>query len=154
MAIHATVVRDVMSTALITVAPTDDLSVALARMSQHRVRRLPVVEQLRGDAVVVGMISDRDIRLAANSPFLWGTTEDIVDELRQLRVADVMAQPVATVFPDAPVTAAAKLMIDHAIGGLPVVRQIEGRPCLVGVVTRTDLLAHLIRLEHQLDTSG
>ncbi len=53
-----------------------------------------------------------------------------------------MTRPVRTVSPDARVEDAARLMIEHRIGGLPVVRGSE----LVGILTETDLVRAFVEL--------
>jgi acetoin utilization protein AcuB len=57
---------------------------------------------------------------------------------RQHRIEQVMHAPVVTVLADYPLEEAARLMIEHDVGGLPVVDE-EGR--LVGIITRSDLFA-------------
>ena len=133
-----------MSRDILTITSEDDVAQALARMNGAGIRRLPVVSTRRSEVVVVGMISDRDVRLASNSPYLWGTTQQIIAELRGLRVADIMSSPVITIVPTAPIAEAARLMFKHRIGGLPVVLHSGGRPCLVGLVTRSDILSYLV----------
>ena len=142
-------VRDIMSHDLITVLPSDDLVYALQLLSDHGIHRLPVVRPIegRGEVELVGMVSDRDLRLAANSPYIWGTSEEVIDALHQLRVADVMTTELQEIFPNATVTTAAEAMLDSHVGGLPVVEQEEGRRFLTGIVTRTDLLGYLIEQE-------
>lgn len=53
-----------------------------------------------------------------------------------MRVRDFMTRRVVTVRPDTPILAAAKLMVENKISGLPVVE--DGR--LVGIVSEHDLL--------------
>ena len=54
-----------------------------------------------------------------------------------MRVEDFMTRRVVTVTPDTPILAAARLMLDNHVSGLPVVDP-SGR--VVGVITETDLL--------------
>jgi CBS domain-containing protein len=54
-----------------------------------------------------------------------------------MRVEDFMTRRVVTVAPDTPILAAARLMLDNHVSGLPVVDP-SGR--VVGVITETDLL--------------
>ena len=54
-----------------------------------------------------------------------------------MKAADVMTRPVVTIEPDAPITKAVRLMLQHRISGLPVVDR-AGRP--VGIVTEGDFL--------------
>jgi CBS domain-containing protein len=55
-------VGDVASGDLVTVEPDEDLDEALKLMAQHRVRRLPVVENGR----LVGVVAQADVALEAN----------------------------------------------------------------------------------------
>jgi len=50
-------VKNVMSSPLITVEPTESVQDAMALMLKHGVRRLPVVKQRR----LIGIVSERDI---------------------------------------------------------------------------------------------
>jgi CBS domain-containing protein len=134
-----------MSTDLVTIAPDDNLALALSRMSGALVRRLPVIETVDGDPVVIGIVTDRDLRLAAHVPHLGEDWEQVVDQLRGLTVADAMSGQPLTIDPDSTLAAAAQQMIDAHIGGLPVAEREHGHPYLVGIVTRTDLLAYLVR---------
>jgi acetoin utilization protein AcuB len=142
-----TPIRDIMRADVVTVAPSDNVAVALARMAKHHVHSLPVTEEDERGELVLGIVTDRDIRLAANSPYLWGTSSEIVEELAGLRVTDVMSEAVVSVYPGTPVAEAARELLEREIGGLPVVELENGENYLVGVVTRTDLLRHLIALE-------
>lgn len=149
MAKEETPVRAIMRTDLVTVTPEDHLGTALARMADRDVHRLPVVQEQSGDVLLVGIISDRDLRLAADSPFTGHDPEQIAESLRHLSVGSVMTSDpeLQVVFPSTPVSEAARIMIEGSLGGLPVVEQEHGRRFLVGLVTRTDLLLHLIELE-------
>ncbi len=121
-----------------TVAPNDPIRVAIEQMKEQGCRRLPVVENVK----LVGIVTDRDLRRATNSPFVL--RERWYDEflLDQITVRACMSPNPITVTPRTPLVQAAKLMRDRKIGGLPVV---EGE-YLVGIVTETDLLNYLIRL--------
>lgn len=133
-------ISEIMSTDLATVQPGEDLATALVTMRRADVRRLPVVDD---GANLVGIITDRDLRLAADSPFLDESPAEAFAKLQRHRVEDIMITNVTTIEPEAPIVEAAKLMRVGHIGGLPVVDSEER---LVGIVTRSDLLDHLIRL--------
>ena len=60
-----------------------------------------------------------------------------MDDLKGLRVADVMTLDPVTVTPDAPVEAAERLLHANRIHGLPV---LDDDNSLVGVISQTDLL--------------
>ncbi len=57
--------------------------------------------------------------------------------------ADIMTADPVTVAPDLPVTEAARIMVEHGIGALPVVD--AGR--LIGLVTEGDLIMSDVKLE-------
>lgn len=131
-------VAQVMTREPASVAPDDPVRVAVERMRERKCRRLPVVE---GDRVV-GIITDRDLRRATNSPLVL--RERWYDEfmLDHISVRACMTPNPVTVTPSTSMVEAAKLMRDHKFGGLPVVE--NGR--LVGIVTETDLINYLIKL--------
>ncbi len=54
-----------------------------------------------------------------------------------LRVEDFMTRRVVTITPDTTLLAAARLMLEHRVGGLPVV-DASGR--MIGVFSESDLL--------------
>ena len=54
-----------------------------------------------------------------------------------MRVEDFMTRRVVTIAPDAPILAAAKLMLENHISGLPV---IDASAAVVGVISEGDLL--------------
>jgi CBS domain-containing protein len=60
-----------------------------------------------------------------------------MDDLKGLRVADLMTLDPVTVTPDAPVEAAERLLHANRIHGLPV---LDDDNQLVGVISQTDLL--------------
>ncbi len=129
-------VRDVMTRAPFTVLPQTSVVDARAEMSRRRIRHLLVTE---ADGLLMGIITDRDIRLSLPSPATSLSVWEVNYLLARLTVQEVMSKAVITIDPDRDVRQAARIMIDHTIGGLPV---LEGRT-LVGIVTDTDLLRAL-----------
>jgi acetoin utilization protein AcuB len=131
-------VQEIMTGDPATVSPQDSLRTAIFRLRQQGCRHLPVIE---GDRLV-GILSDRDIRRALNSPFVlhehW-QDEALIDHAT---VQSCMTPDPKTVGPQTPVVEAARLMRDYKIGGLPVV----AGGMLVGIITETDMLDALIQL--------
>jgi acetoin utilization protein AcuB len=117
-----------MTNSPVTVSPRDTLQAAMSLMERGKFRRLPVVE---GEQLV-GILTDRDIR--AHQGY-WQST----------RVTAAMTADPMTVTSNQTVEDAARLMIAHKIGGLPVVE--DGR--LLGVVTTTDVLRAFLSLSSQ-----
>jgi acetoin utilization protein AcuB len=125
-------VRELMTAKPITVDPKTPMLEARQRMVEERIRHLVVVENAR----VVGIVTDRDIRLNLPSPATSLSVWEINYLLAQLTVGGVMSASVIIVNPDRPIAEAARIMVDHKIGALPVVD--EGR--LVGIITESDFV--------------
>ena len=58
-----------------------------------------------------------------------------------MKAADIMAQPVITVAPQTKIAEAARLMLQHKIAGLPVMRGDH----LVGIITESDIFRLVVR---------
>ena len=131
-------VRDVMTPDPVTIGPNHSIGAALARMRRGGFRRLPVVE----DDKLVGIITDRDLRLAMNSPFIM--REGWYDSylMEHIEVRSCMTPDPLAVAADGDLLTAVRLMRKHKFGGVPVLQ--DGK--LVGILTETDLLDLLERL--------
>lgn len=125
-------VRQLMTAKPITVNPETPMLQARQRMAEERIRHLVVVDGAR----VVGIVTDRDIRLNLPSPATSLSVWELNYLLAQLTVGGVMSATVIVVDPERPVAEAARIMMDHKIGALPVVE--EGR--LVGIITESDFV--------------
>lgn len=131
-------VRDVMTPNPVTIGPHQSIASALARMRRGHFRRLPVVE--RGK--LVGIVTDRDLRLAMNSPYVLREGWYDTYLMEHIEVRSCMTPNPVTVSPDTPLVEAVRLMVTHKFGGLPVLE--DGH--LVGIITETDLMRYLIQL--------
>ena len=125
-------VREIMTTDVMTIGRNDELMISDDIMRMKRLRHLPVLEEGR----LVGMLTQRDLFHAALSTALNFGEKAQKEFLKTVVVKEVMTEEVLTIDPDADVKEAARLMIEHKIGCLPVVE--DGT--LVGLVTETDLL--------------
>lgn len=121
-----------MSTDVATVARNDELTIADDIMNMRRIRHLPVVEEGR----LVGVLTQRDLFHAALSTALNFGTKAQKEFLKTVAVKEVMTEDIRTIAPSADVKEAARLLVQHKIGCLPVVE--NGK--LVGIVSETDLL--------------
>ncbi|UZX15400.1 MULTISPECIES: CBS and ACT domain-containing protein [Thermus] len=133
-------VQDVMRFPVITVEPGVTLEEAYRLLLEKGIRHLPVMEEGR----LVGIITDRDIRLATSHLNPKGPCPGCA------RVAEVMTQEVVTAHPLDPVEEAARVMRERKIGCLPVLE--DG--ALVGIVTGIDLLDALLKLTGVTEPSG
>lgn len=120
----------------ITISPETGILEASRLLRQHRIRHLPVVKAGR----LVGILTDRDLKRVSPSPATSLSVYEVNYLLDKLEAEEVMTKQVVTVRPNTTVEDAAKLLLAHKIGGLPVV---EGE-MLVGILTETDVLEALI----------
>jgi CBS domain-containing protein/nucleotide-binding universal stress UspA family protein len=125
-------VREWMTTVLVTVRPDAPVAEAQHLMRHRRIRHLPVVEGGR----LAGIITDRDVRTTLPSPATSLAAGEIRYLLDRLLVERVMTRSVITIGPDAPIAEAVRLVLAHRIGALPVTENTR----VVGIITETDLL--------------
>ena len=126
-------------TNLITARPDTPVLDARQMMLKAKIRHLLVTED---DGRLVGIVTDRDIRLNLPSQATSLSVWEINHLLTKLTVGEVMTRAVITIRPDRDAREAAVLMLDHAIGALPVTD--GGR--LVGIVTEADILRGFVWL--------
>lgn len=126
-------VRDRMSKNPVTVKPDDGLQDSIWKMERGHFRHLPVVDD---NGRLIGMLSDRDIRLIRPSLALLDKQEADV-QLWSISVQQAAVFEPVKVTPETPLKAAAELMLRWHVGGLPVVGEKDR---LMGVITYTDLL--------------
>lgn len=116
----------------LTVKPDAPVDATLKRMKEERIRRFPVVGD---EGELVGIVSQTDLLYAAPSPSTSLSVYEMHYLFSRIEVSQVMTEDVITVEHDDPIEEAARLMVDHRIGGLPVMR--DGN--LVGIITETDI---------------
>lgn len=125
-------VADIMTRELVTLSEADNLAVADSFLELGRIRHLPVTR----DGVLVGLVTHRDLLRAAAR----GADESVP-------AAAVMTRDVQVVEPGTSLRQAARLMLGHKLGCLPVV---EGER-LVGLITEADLVRFAVELIEDLD---
>ena len=125
-------VADAMTRRPVTVAPDATVAAARSAMRRGRFRHLPVLAA--GD--LVGVVAAGDLQVPPGAPV------EAAEALADRPVAEVMSAQPVTVWPDEPVEVAARLLVDHGVGCLPVLAE-EG---LVGILTESDLFGVLLRL--------
>jgi acetoin utilization protein AcuB len=128
-------VGQIMTTKVATITPDKQVGQALKLMQKRGIRHLPVVKKDR----MVGWITSRDLREVL-----------LASMLEKITVGDIMVQAPITVTPDTGVEEAARLVVEHKIGGMPVV---EGDR-LVGVLTMLDLISAFTIMLGLLRTSS
>jgi acetoin utilization protein AcuB len=121
-----------MSRTVITTPSTTPVLEARALMQKERIRHLLVVD----DGRLHGIVTDRDIRLNMASPATSLSVWELNHLLARLTVDTVMTRHVIAIDRERDAREAARIMLDHKIGALPV---LDGEH-LLGIITETDLL--------------
>ena len=129
-------VREWMTADPIAVGVDTPIVEAHQLMTEHNIRRLPVVDGKK----LVGIVTLGDLRGAEPSDATSLSIWELNFLLHKMSVGEIMAAPVHTIAPDQSVGDAAKLMLDKKIAGLPVMEQDE----LVGIITESDIFRLLV----------
>lgn len=131
-------VRDWMSKDVVSITPTQSLPEAHDLMKRNKIRRLPVVR----NGNLIGILTLGDLREAGPSDATSLSIFELNYLLARLTVEQIMTHDPLTVSSSTRLTEAAKLMLHHKIGGLPVVDNGE----LVGIITESDIFRAYVRL--------
>ena len=130
-----------MTQKVITTGPEADVFDAYEKMTQNRIRHLPVID---ADGRLIGIVTDRDIRSALpysmmKDPARTAETEKVKD----LKVKDIMTADPKTIGPHHTIQDALVLIQELRVGALPVVDK-EGK--LKGILSVRDLLRAFINV--------
>ena len=136
MFIDKSMTRDV-----VTVGPETGILAAQTLMAQNRIRHLPVVVE---DDILVGIVTDRDIRSAMPSTVL-SEAEKATEERRLavMKVKDIMTANPVTISPTQTLEDALLMMQNLKVGAFPVVDQ-EGK--LKGIISVRDLMRAFVNV--------
>jgi CBS domain-containing protein len=116
------IVKDIMSTDIVSLRQDDTIQRAAQLMKQHDVGSIPVCDQNN----IVGIVTDRDITLRC-----------VADgqDINQQKVSSVMTSNPVVGSPDMNVNDAVRIMSDKQIRRLPIVENNS----LVGIVALGDI---------------
>ena len=141
--------RDVMKTTIHTVSPDATIDVAIKIMVEQKISGVPVVDD---NGILVGLLTEGDLLQKAETRYygqpqprlldvLVGTDQQAEDyfSLGDQRVSDVMSTHIISVTEDEPLSLVVQLMERGRVRRVPVLRGAG----LVGLITRTDLIAAL-----------
>ncbi|GAC1346637.1 MAG: acetoin utilization AcuB family protein [Ktedonobacteraceae bacterium] len=158
------IVREIMTTNMITIAPDDTLGYAANLLRQYQFHHLPVVRRTKapgagvaGQAAVKllvlfeGLITSQDIELAVALGRQRSSGDLLQRSWQEQFIGEVMHRPDVKLSPTTSVASAAKILVERGMNCLPVVEYEqtesgkETRTVLVGLLTRSDLLMAFAR---------
>jgi acetoin utilization protein AcuB len=129
-------VHEVMTPNPVTIDADMSVSRAVQIMKEQGIRHLPVIDKKKG---MIGLVTRESLNRSTPSELTTLSIWEINYQLAKIKIPNAMVKKVFTTTENATVEEAARLMIEHKIGGLPVLREGE----LVGIVTEVDLLGAL-----------
>jgi len=131
--VRALSVGDFMTRELVTLKESDDLALAEQMLRLGGIRHLPVVRERK----LVGILTHRDLlRSAATRP------------ARSTLASEVMTRDPVAVKPATSLVHAARAMLHHKFGCLPV---CDGDGTLLGIITESDFVRFAADMVQDLD---
>ncbi len=151
-------VRDLMTTEVITVRPTDTIRQAVIRMAIDNVTGAPVVDNRNH---ILGIVSQTDILKLIlkyqdkldkegsghllTAPMDVNGSIDAVNlankAISEMKVEDLMVRSTLVTTPDAEIIEVLKTMMKLDVGRLPVLEQ----GVLVGTISRSDIIFYIYK---------
>lgn len=125
-------VKDRMTPDPVTITTDTSLKDALELVRSKAFRHLPVLDE---DGMLVGIVTEKSLVYASPTPSTTLSVFEVDYVLSRTKIGQVIQGSVITVGPDLPIEEAARVMIDHRIGCLPVVEDRK----LIGIISDTDI---------------
>jgi CBS domain-containing membrane protein len=130
-------ITSIMTTNVVKINISDDLTKAEHLFKKHHIRHIPVVS----GNTIVGMLSYTDLLRIS---FVDAVDEDadVVDVTvyNMFTVEQVMTKKLVTISPETTIKEAAEILATHEFHALPVVHD----QLLVGIITSTDVIKYLL----------
>jgi len=133
---HERKIRDWMTTDPVTVASSTTLPEAYWLMIKNNIRRLLVVD----DGHLVGIVTMEDLRGSFHAEIIAINPLRVNEILSEMPIRQLMSKNPITIAPTESVIEAARRMLEHKIGTLPVAEADK----VVGIVTESDLFRVLV----------
>jgi CBS domain-containing protein len=136
-----TTVGEVMTRRVVALREDAEYKDIVTALRRNRVSACPVIDEA---SHVIGLVSEADLLCKQTDPAMptglhrlnWRLHEQT--KATAVTAAELMTAPAIVIVPSAPVATAAKIMLDRLLKRLPVV---DSDGCLVGIVTRSDVLS-------------
>ena len=131
-------IKDVMTTRLISLAGTDSLETARKVFEKNQIRHIVILD---GDTLV-GILSNHDL-LRVSFGDTYGDDQANMDDaiVNMLTVKDVMRHKPIFISPDSSIEDAIFILLNRRFHSLPVVENDK----TVGIVTTTDFLKIMVQ---------
>lgn len=131
-----------MSSPAVTASHDTLLPEARRLMQVRSIRRIPVID---ADGSLVGIVTEGDINRVSDSKDTDVRAYNLYHRAGDLPIREIMTRPVHSVGPDTPILEVAQLMLEHRIGGIPVV---DGRQ-VIGIITESDLFRLIVQRQSE-----
>ncbi len=131
-----------MTKDVLTVTPNVPVTTIAKMMADRKIRRLPVVDAA---GALVGLVSSQDVLHAFPidvNPFSFVSGKGPGEAALKLTALDVMVTNPMRIEPETPIEEAARLMRDHKIGAMLVMRKEQ----LLGVLTESDVFRAFVSI--------
>lgn len=125
-------VRDRMTPDPVTITTDTSLKEALELVRSKSFRHLPVLDE---NGKLVGVVTEKSLVYASPTPATTLSVFEVDYILSRTKIGQITQGQVITVGPGLPIEEAARIMVDHRIGCLPVVEDDK----LVGIISDTDI---------------
>jgi CBS domain-containing protein len=132
-------VRELMTRNPTCVAPTEAISAAIVLMSQRRIRRIPLLEDVSGGRGLQGVVTNKDVLRYVDGGISFSRLKPV--EALDAPVRGIKGSDAHMLSADEDVRSAALHMMTFGIGGLLV---MQG-DLLHGIITERDLVLTLYR---------
>jgi len=125
-------VRDWMTPEPFTLTEDDRVKTAVQHLLSAGIRHVPVLR----DNVLVGIVTDRDLRRALPSLEAGASPEKYQSFMERTTLGDIMTADPVTCTPDTDVADAIEIFVERKLGAIPVV---DGG-ALVAILTQIDVM--------------
>ena len=125
-------VKDRMASDPLIITTETSLKDALELIRSKPFRHLPVLDE---NDKLVGIVTEKSLVYAAPTPTTTLSVFEVDYILSRTKVGQIIQGSVITVGPDLPIEEAARVMVDHRIGCLPIVEDDK----LLGIISDTDI---------------
>ncbi|MDR0911233.1 MAG: CBS domain-containing protein [Methanobrevibacter sp.] len=135
-------VKDLMTTELVYVSPEDRLVHARRVILDSHIGRLLVSD----DNKLLGILTSKDVAMAFVNFRKTVSDKHMKTQIKNLTVADAMTSNVKKISVDDSIATVATKMLETGFNGYPV---IDNEDNIVGIITKSDLLALIVKLEEE-----